>query len=231
MKSVHYFFIFFSLVNMSIHAQTVNWNRLENEPTHIVNVNAGLQHGVIYGVDYSYYSNLHVPILFHLSISIPSGKKLTDDFKIQPGIQIQWLKKSDFKLITNIDGISRRRHETTTVSLFNLGAGISASFGYYRPGWLIAVEAGFDKAIATKFKHSQAYRDNYPEVQDGWYKHSTGGNFNYGLKTGISFGKQDIYLQVGKIIAQDFRSKPQVPFYGQIGYTMRLSNIDKSEQK
>lgn len=231
MKPVHHFFIFFTLVYLPIHAQTVNWSRLENSPTHIVNVNAGLQHGVIYGVDYSYYTNVNLPFMLHLSISIPSGKKLTDDFKIQPGIQIQWLKNSDFKLITCIDGIARRRHEATTVTLFNIGADISACFGYYRPGWLIAAEVGFDKAIATQFKHSQAYRNNYPEVQDGWYKPSTGGNFNYGLKTGISFGKQDIYLQAGKIIAQDFRSHPQVPYYGQIGYTLRLSNTDRNDQK
>lgn len=105
-----------------------------------------------------------------------------------------------------------------------MGADVSACIGYYRSGWFVAAETGFDKAIATRFKHSQEYHDNYPGVQDGWYKPFTGGNFYYGLQTGVSFGKQDIYLKAGKTITQDFKSKPQVPFFGQIGYTIRLAD-------
>lgn len=223
---LHYLFVLFLLIQGAtpVQSQTVNWERLEKAPVHVINLNAGLQHGIIYGMDYSYYNKTSIPLMVHVFISIPSGKKLADDFKIQPGIQIQCLKYKDFRLTTRIDGIIRRRHETTTVTLVNMGADVSACVGYYRSGWFIAAETGLDKAIATHFKHSKEYCDNYPGVQDGWYKPFTGGNFYYGLQTGISFGKQDIYLKAGKMIAQDFKSKLQVPFYGQVGYSIRLTD-------
>lgn len=68
-----YFFV--QQVVTPVYSQTVNWQRLENSPTHVINMNAGLQHGVIYGIDYSYYTRAYVPFMFHLSISIPSEKK------------------------------------------------------------------------------------------------------------------------------------------------------------
>ena len=94
--------------------------------------------------------------------------------------------------------------------------------GYYKPKWFVAGEAGFDKAIVTQFKHKDLYKQNFPSVKDGWYEPATGGNFYYGLQTGLSFRRNDIYLKAGKILAEDFSTKPMVPFYLQFGYNIWL---------
>lgn len=95
--------------------------------------------------------------------------------------------------------------------------------GYYQKKWYVSGEAGFDKAIVTHFKHSDLYKQNFPSVQDGWYQPATGGNFYYGLQTGVSFKRNDIYLKAGKILTQDFSTAPLVPFHLEIGYNIWLN--------
>jgi hypothetical protein len=81
---------------------------------------------------------------------------------------------------------------------------------------------GFDKAIVTHFKHSQLYHEMYPGIFDGWYETANGGNFYYGLQAGTSFGRSDITLRAGKVLTQDFKTAPLVPFFGQLGYTVKF---------
>jgi hypothetical protein len=99
---------------------------------------------------------------------------------------------------------------------------MSGVAGYYRPRWFVSGEAGFDKAIVTHFKHSEAYKNQYPHVINGWYEPATGGNFYYGLQTGVSFRKHDLYLRAGKILSQDFKTPPTLPLYAQIGYNIKF---------
>lgn len=114
-----------------------------------------------------------------------------------------------------------RRYESSYSRLLNFGAVISTTAGYYRPHWFVAAEAGFDKAIATHFKHSSLYRSNFTEVKDGWYEPPTGGNFYYGLQTGYSIKKADVYLRAGKLIEQDFQTSPFLPFYAELGFNLK----------
>ncbi len=85
------------------------------------------------------------------------------------------------------------------------------------------MEVGFDKAIVTHFKPSNVYKQIYPGVQDGWYEPATGGNFNFGLLGGYSFRRSDISLKGGLLTIQSF-SKLQLPFYAQLGYTIKLKS-------
>jgi hypothetical protein len=98
----------------------------------------------------------------------------------------------------------------------------SGVIGYYRPKWFAAGEAGFDKAIVTDLKHTSAYKEQYPGVVDGWYEPSTGGNFYFGLQAGYSLKKHDIYIKAGKTLTEDFKSKPTIPFYAQLGYNFKF---------
>jgi hypothetical protein len=56
----------------------------------------------------------------------------------------------------------------------------------------------------------------------GWYEASTGVNFNYGIRTGISFFKSDLFLKTGMLKSQDFNAILLLPFYAQLGYNIRL---------
>lgn len=206
----------------STHAQTINWASLKKENKHIVNVNAGLEYAAIYGLGYGYQvKNRWFPVVVNIEYSSPAGNRIFDDLKTKLGGQIRWISYSGFQFSTRIHGVFRR-YENDFVRLVNFGSDLAGVAGYYRPKWFVAGEAGFDKAIVTNFRHSKAYKEQYPGVVDGWYEPATGGNFYYGLQAGFSFGKHDIYLKGGKLLTQDFKTKPTMPIYVQLGYNIKF---------
>jgi hypothetical protein len=203
-------------------SQNFNWANFKKPQKHILNINAGVEHGLIFGVGYGYRLQSKIPIVLNTEYSSPSGKNLIDDFKTKIGGQVRFYQKENIHFIAKLNGIFRR-YESDFVRLLNFGSDISATAGYYKPKWFAAGVAGFDKAIVTHFKHSNSYKDIYSLVKDGWYEPATGGNFYYSLQVGFSFNKNDIYLKAGKIINQDFHSKPQVPFSFQLGYNFKIT--------
>ena len=206
----------------SVNAQTINWASLNEGNRHIVNANFGLEYGVIYGLGYGYQINTRLfPIVVNLEYSFPSGNKIFDDFKTKIGVQIRWIEYHGFQFSTKIHGVFRR-YRNNFDRLVNFGSDVSGIIGYYRPKMFVAGEVGFDKAIVTHFIHSKEYKDQYLDVVDGWYEPATGGNFYYGLQSGFSFRKQDIYLRAGKILTQDYKTTPTVPFYGQLGCNIKF---------
>ena len=92
----------------------------------------------------------------------------------------------------------------------------------------ILLNTNKNKAFVSLFKYyvstinTDLYKSNYPEVKDGWYEPSVGGNYYYNLKGGYSFGKNDITIVAGKIISQDFKTKPLFPIFTQIGYNIKF---------
>ena len=222
MKNVRSFLLFACLLATVIaEAQTINWASLSPKQKNILNVNAGAEHGVIYGFAYAYQLKSKWPLLVNLSYSFPSGNKLTDDFKTKFGAEMRFFKTGSFQFSGKVQGVFRR-FENSYARLLNFGSDISATAGYYKKKWFAGAELGFDKAIVTHFKHTAVYKTNYPEVQDGWFETSTGGNLYYGFRGGVSFKKQDIYLRVGKLVEQDLKTNPLVPFYGEMGINFRL---------
>ncbi len=211
---------FLNLMAWQSFSQSVNWASLKSDNKHIVHVTTGFGYGLVYGMGYSHKLKTKMPILLDASYSFPSGGKLFDDFKTKIGGQARLYSIRNFLFSASIHGIYRR-YENTLVSMQNFGSEMTGVIGYYKPKWFVAGEVGFDKAIVTNFKHSQSFKDNYPQVVDGWYI-PTGGNFYYDLQTGISFNQHDIYLKVGMIISQDFKTTPLIPWYGQIGYNYKF---------
>ncbi|GAA4462588.1 hypothetical protein GCM10023189_39450 [Nibrella saemangeumensis] len=206
----------------SAQAQTINWGSLKAENKQLITVNAGLEYGAVYGIGYGYKINNRLfPIIATVEYSAPTGDKPYDDFKTKIGGQIRWVKLNNFQFSTKLHGVFRS-YQNELVRMLNFGSDLSGIAGYYRPNWFVAGELGFDKAIVTHFDHSQAYREQYPGVVDGWYEPATGGNLYYGLQTGVSFRRHDISVRAGKLLRQDFKTAPMLPFYGQLGYTIRF---------
>ena len=208
--------------NSPLNAQTINWGSLKEENTHIINAGIGVEYGFIYGLGYSYQIKSKLfPIVVNLEYSFPSGNKIFDDFKTKIGGQIRWIDFHDLQFSTKIHGVFRR-YANDFVQMANFGSDMSGIIGYYRSKWFVAGEVGFDKAIVTHFKFSEAYKDQYSGGVNGWYEPATGGNFYYGLQAGFSFLKQDIWFRLGKIITQDFKTSPMIPLYGQLGYNLKF---------
>ena len=206
----------------SVNAQTINWAGMKEENKHLVNANLSWDYSFAYGLGYGYKFKIWVfPTIANIEFSSPSGDKKLDDLKTKLGIQIRLAEFNNIQLSAKIQGVIRRT-ECDMVRLVNFGSDMSVMAGYYRKIWFVAAEGGFDKAIVTNFRHSQKAKDRYPDVVGGWYEPATGGNFYYGLQTGFSFGKNDIYVKAGKVINQNLRTTPMIPFYAQLGYNFRF---------
>lgn len=222
MKFINSLMAFVFIVSIcNTEAQTINWKNIGTEKRHFLNVNFGLEYGLIYGIGYGFHIDSKLPVIFNIEYSFPSGNKLTDDFKTKFGGKVRLYEVSNFQFSASIQGVFRR-YENDFVRLVNFGSDLSGIVGYYKPKWFVSGELGFDKATVTNFKHSQIFKENYPQVVDGWYETSTGGNFYYGLQTGISSKNYDVYLKGGSLITQDLKTKPTIPFYGQLGFNIKL---------
>lgn len=222
MKALYLVLVFvFMIVNAN--TQTVNWKNLQKEQKHILSASVAADYALVYGVGYGYQLSSKLPIILNASVSIPSGSTILDDYKTKIGGQINWLQSGNFYFRSQLQGIFRR-YENSYARLLNFGAVVSTTAGYYKPHWFIAADAGFDKSIVTHFKHSASYKSNFPAVKDGWYEPATGGNFYYGLQTGYSVKKAGIYLHAGKLIEQDFKTAPMLPFYAELGLNFKLKN-------
>jgi hypothetical protein len=214
--------VIISLFTGISYAQTLNWASLTPENKHILNLNTGLSFGVNFGVAYSYQTSTKLfPLLTTFDFSMPSGKTVLDDYKTRIGTQIRLFELNNFRFSAKIQGVYR---QTTLdyVRLRNFGSDFAGTIGYYRPKWFLAGDMGFDKAIVTHFKHSAVYKSQFENVQDGWYEPATGGNFYYGLQAGFSLKRTDIYLKAGKLLTQDFKTTPMLPFYAELGVTRKF---------
>jgi hypothetical protein len=203
-------------------SQTLNWAGLKKDQKHILNINAGVEHGIIFGAGYGYRLKSRLPVILNAEYSFPSGKDLFDDFKTKIGGQVKFYQTGNFHFSGKFYSVFRR-YESEFVRLIDFGTDISATAGYYKSKWFVAGEAGFDKAIVTHFRHTDSYKALYPMVKDGWYEPASGGNFYYGLQTGHSFRSSEIYLKAGKIISQDFQTLPLIPFSVQLGFNWKIS--------
>ncbi len=213
-------FTFLLVLCKETFSQTINFNNLKKEDKHIASLNVGLDYGLVYGVSYSYQLKSKIPFLLNIECSAPSGENVFDDFKTKVGGQIRFYQMENFNLSVKFHGIYRR-NMNDFVTLQNFGTELSVAAGYYKSKWFTAGEAGFDKAIVTHFKHSNEYKQVYAAVKDGWYEPATGGNFNLGLMAGYSFKQSDLFLKGGIVTTQNF-SKPSLPFYAQVGYTLKI---------
>ncbi|KAF2514574.1 hypothetical protein [Flavobacterium foetidum] len=214
-------FIISYLSSHILQAQTLNWENLKKEEKHILNINAGWENSMVFGLHYGYHFRTEKPLVAEASISIPAGSYFLDDFKTKLGGQISFYKIDNFRLNASVHAIYRR-YENPLVVFQNFGADATVVLGYYKLKWFASGEFGFDKAILTRFKHLEIYKEVYPEAKNGWYGPSTGGNFNFGIQGGYSFNRSDITLRAGKVMTQDFKITPLIPFYVQLGYNYKL---------
>lgn len=210
------------IMSSSSFAQMINWAHQVPDSKHMLTASAGAEYGMVYGLGYGHQVHQGtLPIIANLDVSAPAGGHLVDDFKVRIGGQIRWIELGHFGLSTQLYGIFRRM-ENEYARILNFGSDFSGTIGYYRNKWYVSGVFGFDKAIVSDFKHSQAYRDQFPGVVDGWYEPTTGGNFYYGLEAGYSIGHCDLFVKAGKLAAQDWSTTPLLPYFGKIGVTVRL---------
>jgi len=201
-------------------AQNINWRAFGTGPASTISVNAGLDYGVAFGVAYGRRVSSRVPIVLGADYSFPAGDKVTDDFKVRSGLQIEVVRAGPFSATVKAAGLFRR-FENTQALLQNFGSEFAGVAGYYTRRWFVAGEVTFDKAIVTHVKHLKEATDLNPGLVSGWYI-PTGGNLLTGVQTGVTLGRTDFTFKVGQAVSQDFRSRPLIPFYMQFSYGIRF---------
>src|SRR4030095_1352379 len=224
MKLIHHIIITTILsmpVNYSF-AQNINWKNLQPYEKHVLNLNVGFDNATSVGIGYGYHFDTKMPLLLNAELSLPFGDKVFDDSKLKLGGQLNVLTLGNFYTTVKAYGIIRR-YENDLARLFNFGSEFSATTGYYREKWYAVGEFGFDKAIVTHIKHSDLMKQYNPNVESGWYI-PTGGNFFYGRQGGYSFDRNEVYAKVGRVLTQDFKTTPLVPYYFQLGWNMKWGN-------
>lgn len=222
MKRLSLIFLMSLLFVGSTTAQNINWASLQEENKNIVGASFGIDYSISYGLSYGrVFLNQRLPTIINIEHSIASGKNLFDDSKTKIGGQVRLLEWNALRVSVKVQGIYRMT-KNDFVRLVNFGSDVSGTIGYYKPKWFVAGDVGFDKAIVTHFKHSQAYKGNYPGVVDGWYEPATGGNFYFGVQSGRSFGQHTITFNAGRLLTQKFKPDVQVPLYFQLGYNVKF---------
>jgi hypothetical protein len=198
--------------------QAINWRSFEPNQQ-LASVGVGLDQGLIYRAGYAQRIG-HQPLVLTLGASLPSGQTLLDDFNVRLGIQVEVVRVGYWSATLKADGVFRR-FENPHARLLNWGGTFGGIVGYYKPTWYVAGELGFDKAIVTHVRHSPLVMDGLPGLRNGWYI-PTGGTFRYGLQTGVSLSKTDLTLRVGRLLEQDFKTLPMLPFHAQLGVNRRF---------
>lgn len=204
----------------NIGAQNLNWRSFNSNQHHLAYAQAGWDYGISFGLGYGYKFNTKIPLVANVEFSAPAGKNYLDDFKTKIGAQVELGHMGSFSATLKAY-CPFRRYESSKVTMVNFGSEITGVLGYYRPKWFIAGEFGFDKAITTHINHSDDARANNNGLKDGWYI-PTGGNYLYGIQTGISFRGNDLNLKAGQVVSQGFKTAPFIPWYAQLSFAHRF---------
>jgi hypothetical protein len=221
MKNILIITIVLYLLSNKLNAQNINWRAFNQEQQHIIGVSTGLDFGLTYGVNYGRKLNTKLPIVVNGEYSFPSGNKVLEDFKVKIGVQMELIHAGNFSATLKVNGIFRR-FENDRTRLLNFGSEFAGVAGYYKPRWYVAGEISFDKAIITHIKHLPNALENNPDLTSGWYI-PMGGNFAYGFQTGLVLGQiNDLNIKIGRVINQNFKTEPLIPFYLQLGFNRRF---------
>lgn len=98
----------------------------------------------------------------------------------------------------------------------NFGADFTGAAGVYRPGWHVAGEFGFDKAIITHVTHTDWYRTYvYPDAKDGWYL-DAGGIWHYGVAGSVAVGRLELLGRFGWQQTEEWNALDP-PVYASLG--------------
>lgn len=208
-KSILFLIVLMSL-SLFVNAQEINWRTIDSTSKHIVALRIGADFATIYGLSYGYQLPFKHPVIIGAGITVPFGKNFMDDYKVDVNAQTEAWHSNSFSFAIK-PGMSMRRYNSDAASLYNVGAEITTTFGYFKNNWGVAVEANYDRSCATYIEHVRL-KEYYPGIQDGWYD-STGGNFKFGVKGNYWMKSTGLALRVGKIYGQNFSDNPTLPFY------------------
>lgn len=210
MKKQALLIVFALCAAFALHAQELNWRAFDERYEQAAALHLGLDFGTVYGLSYGRRLPGRLPVLLGATASVPFGDQPFDDWKVSVNAQSE-LWHNDRLSFSIKPAFLVRRYQSDAARLYNTGAGITATFGYFRPKWGIATEAHYDRALFVHAKHDML-KAHYPAIRDGWYG-STGGNYQFGVKAHYAMQSWNVFLKIGRVYAQDFKDNPTLLYY------------------
>jgi hypothetical protein len=223
MRNIHRIFLLGTIllaIAPKLGAQVNNWARVQ-AGTSVVRIHAGLDHGLVYGAYYGKaYPFLGKTWSYFVDASLPMGGSAVDDNRLKLGTSVNALQLGHWAVSADLAFINRK-FSVPFVEMYGLAIETALQFGYYRNRAFLALGLSNDYNFATRLRHTEAYKGNYPEAVDGWYA-NTANNLSIGINTGLSLKKMDITLSTGVVRAGGFTAKPTLPLFGKLGVNYRM---------
>lgn len=212
--------IIFVGITGSSYGQNFNWRSVNEQNPNMVYSGFGYDFGMTAQVGYGRFIQTIRPLLLTFDYSMPMGHRLTDDFKMRIGGQVELYKKNSFAVAGKVLG-NFRNHNTSLVRISSFGGEFSLVTGYFKPTFYAALEVSADGAVVSYLKHTSLMKDNYPEIQDGWYLNN-GAHYFYGVQAGKTIGQSyDANLRFGITNARG-KEGDVLPAYFQLGLIKRF---------
>jgi hypothetical protein len=193
-----------------IQAQEINWRALNPNHKNLIGLHTGIDFSTMYGLNAARLIPGKIPVMIGTEISIPFGKQVLDDWKINLNGQAELWHNTHFSLGIK-PGISLLRYESAAARFYNISGNVNGTFGYFRPKWGLATELSYNKPIGTHIHHD-LLKTEYPGIRDGWYS-GAGGVIGAGLKAHVSIRSLRFCLKAGRVFGQYFKNNPTIPYY------------------
>lgn len=185
----------------------------------VATLTSGTEHGLMVGAGYG-----HALVLADRLVLVGGDAMLglgdldTGDFRLRATALAPVIRASRWQVLCGLAATFRGTHNEMA-RMLDFGADVSVAAGYYAPRWFAAVDGGFDWAATTHIAPSDEYRMQvYAGARDGWYG-NTGGIIHAGVQGGVSFGRSDISLRAGRLLASD-GAPAMFPVYATLGYAL-----------
>lgn len=193
-----------------------NFQNINSDRKNAISFSFGYDFGAICEIDYHTKLKTGFNSWINLEFSSPLGENNFDDFKTKFGIDIEAFKKGNFQVFTSLK-TGYKRYNTELARFNAIGSNLGLCVGLYNAKWYFAGEFGYNNSATFHIKHSDAYKEIYPDVKDGHY-FLTGSYLNYGIKGGITILKSfEVYGNFGMISSVGKDSNALLPFYAQLG--------------
>jgi len=186
-----------------------------------VTVTTGLEYGLVLGAGYERsVTLLGRRIALAGDATLAWAEADAGDYRLRAGATAPIIGRGAWRLVGSV-APTVRGTSNATADMTGVGVDAAVLAGRYVPRWFVALELGFDWAIATRIVHSDAYRMSvYEDARDGWYG-DPGGNLRYGMQGGVSVGRYGVILRAGTMRDTSGRP-PLLPFYATLAVDARF---------
>lgn len=188
--------------------------------TSVVSARTGQDYGVIVGVGYARAVDV---VDRALLVGVDASAVLANmagDTQVRISATLPIVGRGPWRLFGAV-GATGRTARNPVADMVGFAGDVSLLAGRFSARWFAAAEVGADIALATYIAHTSEYRmAAFPDARDGWYR-ATGVNLQYGVQGGMTFGRCDAILRLGKLGDVE-GGAPLIPIYGTFAVAVRF---------